>query len=408
MSSASFHRVPVATILLMAAMLVTAGCGSDPPPPVVDLHPPRTPDPTTREVLGGGTYTPPAAYEGGRIPETPGSDPTDPRVVANSAGRADPGYALDGMVGQVNGKAIYAHNVLEPLDAQLAALGRQLSPREFQRQAMELIGLRLQQLVTDNLIYAEAQRDLTETELLGLQQMMKVQREELLRLYGQGSVALAEQTLREQGTSLDQRLEEFRQGVVVSKLLRDKLTPLINVTKRDIERYYDENKARYNPPATRTLRVIRVDDPVIAAEISDRLNGGDPFEKLAGSVVNRPSLAARDGLMASVTGDVIFREDELNQAMLALDEGQFTVEPIAAGDEYWFIMLDRLEQPPVLSREMAQIEIERFLADQQFRTLTERYRVELFRKGSYAALDQMGRQLLQIAVNRYSTASAQR
>lgn len=385
-----------------------AGCGSD-PPPVVDLHPPRTPDTTTREVLGGGTYTPPAASESSRTPETPGTDSTtDPPVAANSSGRVDPGYALDGMVGQVNGKAIYAHNVLEPIDAQLAALGRQLSPREFQRQAMELIGLRLQQLVTDNLIYAEAQRDLTETELLGLQQMLKVQREELLRLYGQGSLALAEQTLREQGTSLDQRLEEFRQGVVVSKLLRDKLYPRVNVTKRDIERYYEENKARYNPPATRTLRVIRVDDPVIAAKISDRLKNGDPFEKLAGSVVNRPSLAARDGLMAPVTGDVIFREDELNQAMLALDEGQFTVEPIAAGDEYWFIMLDQLDQPPVLSRKMAQIEIERFLADQQFKTLTERYRVELFRKGSYAALDQMGRQLLQIAVNRYSMASAQR
>lgn len=385
---------------MVAIAFVATGCSKD-LPPVVDTDPPRTPDPNTRQVLGGGTYQPadPPASISASAPNAEQSATSS--TTANSPGNL--GYALDGMVGQVNGKAIYAHDVLEPVDAQLAALGRQLPSHEFERRAMELIGTRLQQLVTDTLIYAEAQRDLTETETLGLQQMIQVKREELLRLYGRGSVALAEQTLREQGTTLDQKLEEFRQGVVVSKLLRDKLYPRINVTKRDIERYYDENKARFNPPATRTLRVIRVDDPAIAEKISARLKNGDTFEKLAGSVANRPSLAARNGLMASVTGDVIFREDALNEAIIAMKENQFTADPIVAGDEYWFIMVDRLEQPPVLSRKMAQIEIERLLADQQFKTLSERYRVELFRKGSYVALDQMGRQLMQIAINRYST-----
>ncbi len=385
-------------ILLTAIGLVALGaCRSEPAAPV-DFDPPRTPPVNTRQVLGGGVYTP--ADPPADAP-SPAAD-TDPTPASAPTEVGPTGYALDGMIGQVNGKAIYAHDVLEPLDAQLAALGRQLPRREFEQRAMELIGLRLQQIVTDALIYAEAQRDLTKSENLGLSQMIQVRRDELLRLYGRGSVALAEQTLREEGTTLDRKLEEFRQGVVVSKLLRDKLYPRVNVTKRDVERYYNDHRAEYNPPATRTLRVIRVDDPEIAAKVAERLAVGDPFEKLATSVVNRPGLAARGGLMAAVTGDVIFREDELNQAVQGLGEGEYTPEAIPAGGEYWFIMVEALDQPASVPLKMAQLEIEKVLADQQFRVLSERYRDELFRKGSYAALDQMGQQLLQIALNRYA------
>ena len=68
-----------------------------------------------------------------------------------------PLYTVDAMVGQVNGKPIYASTVFESIFEQLAALGRSLPRAEFRQRAGQLIEARLGQIVTDALILGEAE-----------------------------------------------------------------------------------------------------------------------------------------------------------------------------------------------------------------------------------------------------------
>lgn len=320
---------------------------------------------------------------------------------ASPASAQSQDYAVAGMVGQVNGQPIYADHVFKPLEDQLAALGRRLPAGEFRRQATGLIAGRLNQIVTDALILGEAERDLSETERLGLKEVVKNRREELLRKHGGGSPAVAEAVLlQETGKGLAKTLQDYRQEVLVQRYLRQRLVPRINVSRRDIERYYRENHAQFNPPATRTLRLIRAADSDTASQITQQLEGGEAFADVAGSKLNQFQ-PDRGGLMENAPGDEVFGFPELNEALVTLKEGQFA-GPIDTGGAQWFIYCQKLDRPGAQSLREAQRQIERTLWNQQFRTLSENYRQKLFEEGSYNSLVDMTDSLVDIAVSRYA------
>src|SRR5690606_8245681 len=136
-------------------------------------------------------------------------------------------------------------------------------------------------------ILSEAERDLTEAERSGLRVMISRKREDLMRQWGQGSLALTEARLRDQtGKTLDQTLEAVRQQQLVRRYLIQKLLPLINVTRRDVEQYYRENSDTYQPPRKRTVRLIRVGRPADAEAIAAALNAGQAFKDVASSPPN--------------------------------------------------------------------------------------------------------------------------
>ena len=227
-------------------------------------------------------------------------------------------YHVDAMVGQVNGRAIYTREVLEPIHEQLATLGRELPPETFRARAATLIASRLSAMVTDALIYGEAQRDLSDIERHGLTSAVQRQREQLLREYGQGSPAVAEANLLEQtGLTLDETLEQWRQTAVIQRYINQKIRPKVNVTRKDVKRYYDEHQDQFNPPATRTVRVIQVTNQQDAGAISQMLEAGTPFELAAADPINT---FRRDsgGLMGDMAGDQLFADPDINDATLKL------------------------------------------------------------------------------------------
>ncbi len=340
--------------------------------------------------------------------KAPPVDAGKPVSAEGGDGAAEPGpraqpdesYPVNAMVGQVNGKAIYARTVFEPIDAQLKSLGRQLAAYEFRSRAQELISSRLYQIVADALILGEAQRSLSDVEQVALKEMVKRKREELLRLYGQGSLMLAEKNiLAETGLTLDETLEEYRQAEVVKRHLQQTILPKINVTRRDIERYYNDHFEEFNAELRRTIRLIRVDDRSQADHVIELLKTGEPFEAVASLEINRfhPD---EGGLMAETTGDNVFGKEPLNEAMKELDEGEYS-QSIELGDEYWFIYIENLERPKGVSLHDSQLAIRQKLQNMQYRDLSNRYRRKLFEEGSYNPIDEMAARLVHIAVSRY-------
>ena len=236
-------------------------------------------------------------------------------------------YPLDAMIRQVNGRAVYASTVLGNIDEQLRALGRDLPPRQFAQRARELIKGQLEQHVMDSLLLGEAMRDLSPGEQTGLQIMVQREREKLLRERGRGSLAVAEAAIREAtGKSLEQTLEEFRQRVVLQRYLRQKLLPRINVTRRDIERYYTEHPEQFTPTATRDLRLIRVTTEADAFFVKQQLDDDRPFEELAGSEMNTFKRSA-GGEMAAAQGNEPFGDAPLNEAVASFVERQRDPRP---------------------------------------------------------------------------------
>lgn len=375
--------------LLVGAGLLLAGCSLFKPQPTTPLG-----QSVVRTATGQNAPQPSETLAGGAstlsTPESASGSAPDPEV-----------YTLDAMVGQVNGQAIYVGTVLEPISDQLTSLGRTLPPTVFRDRARGLIMAQLDQIVTDKLIVGEAERDLAEDERAGLKKYMDERRAELIRKYGRGSETLADRTLLEQsGRGLEQSLRELRQRVVVQRYLQQKLMPKINVTRRDIERHYHENREKFNPPLGRTLRIIRVVDRQQAEAVDRRLAAGESFQTLAREPINtyRPS---DGGLMGGTTGDKVFGDAALNEAMVAAGEGRHSPRVEAEG-AWWWVRVEAVDRPPGRSLHEVQTQIEQLLRAQRFQALTMEYRQQLYREGSYNPLDQMAMMVLEVAVNRYA------
>lgn len=336
----------------------------------------------------------------------PRTAPTLPALLSLLMVAAAPGsargeaFAVDAMVGQVNGQAVYADEVLDPIDAQLTALARQLPPSQFYRRAGQLVAGRVQQIVADALILGEAERALSDRERQALRIILQRERDRLLRELGRGSLAMAEDRLQqERGMTLDQYLEQRRQEIIISRFLRQELLPLINVSRRDIERYYRENREEFAPPPTRDVRVYIAPTQEQAAELRRLLAQGYDSPAVTAALGETDS-PFREVFMAEAVGEEVFAEDRVNAVLSTLDKGEVS-NPIVVGDEYWLVCVEAIRRDEARSLKETQVEIRNRLQQQQFQVEVEQYRRGLFESGSFNPVDDMIAAIMDVVRGRY-------
>jgi len=378
-------------IFLLFAIACVAACASSPP----------APGPIETGPAAGAIETSPFHAVAGA------NNPAAPAPAAAPASR----YTLDGLVGQVNGKPVYARAILDPLHQQLTQLARQYAGQTFREQVIGTPGqpgaltLRVNEVVQNALILGEAERDLDEQEQHGLAMRLEEHRAELLRRYGRGSVAVAEQTLRdERDMTLAEALEDYRARIVVQRYLHQKLIPQINVTRRDIERYYHNHPEIYNPPTKRVVRLIKVVSAADAQAIADALaSAGADFAELATGEFN--VFKATGGKM-QITGDGALAVPALNDALGTLDAGQHA-GPFDAGDgSFWFVGVESIDRPESRPLKDVQLAIEETLRKQQFDLLRSRFMQRLYDTGSYTPREEMIARLYAIVDARYKASPA--
>ncbi len=395
-------------VLLVAVGLV--GCARKRPAPV-SLYP-QTPPP--RQTNPSDFVTPPAVDGTSSAAPVAAASAAPSASPSAGAGEATPtgplsassNYMVEAMVGHVNGKPLYAYQVFAPMHEQLSAMGNRLNRGEFRQQAGVLIAQRLRQEITDALILGEAESQLSPQQRFGLLQYLKERREELVRKLGQGSVLLTEGELREtSGITLEQQMKETRQQVLVQNFLRSKLLPKINVTRKDIERFYDDNNARFNPPSGRTINLIQTRKRTVAEQIEQQLAQGVPFLELAGDKNFNDYKPEEQGLFGKgLPGDEPFGAAPLNEALVKLGQGQHSPR-LTMGERYLWIYVQTISTGKGKTLAQAQLEIEQELRRRQFHRLTEQYQQKLFDEGSYHPVDEMLRSLVDIAMNVYSPVS---
>jgi hypothetical protein len=398
-------RFTLTTAALFAASFALVGCettwlaggGSDPAPVIQpgDFVGEPVPVESTRE---GDT-----AVAAGNEADTASQDSTnDPAPPLPQPRQALP---VDAMVGHINGEAVYADQVFDVnLVAQLESFGRRFEGDEFRNAAGSVIQDRLQGIIINKLILGEAERNLKDNQRRGIEGRIQAEREELLRFYGQGSLAKAQAEFRkDRDKELNQYLSEFREELIIGNYIRSKVTPKIVVNQRDVERYYADNIDRYQQPDQWVIRLMRAADAEAADVIDRRLKSGESFERVAADpALNtyNPDNAGIFNSGSAVPGKKVIGIEPVNDALLKLKAGQHA-GPILAGENRFYVQVVELIEGQTIDVADAQIKIEAILRSTQFEKHALRFRLDLLKRGSYSDPAEMGNKLLEIARARY-------
>jgi hypothetical protein len=317
-------------------------------------------------------------------------------------GLDEPGTVLlvDSLVGDINGRPIFAQKFFEPIEDRLIAASRRLSQAEFDREAMAIIGAHLGQYARNELILAEAESTLTVEQRHGL--LAWLRQSEISK--GGGTIEGAERRLSEQlGVGLEERVGDLRDQQLLLYLFRERIESRVVVSWHDVEREYSRRQAEFNPPSTVTLGRIRVSDPQEAARIQSDFAAGRSFAEVAISL-GLPDGGRWGEPMKLGPGGMADIElaDDLKPYVMNLEVGQAS-QPIPRGTATWWLaIIERTEPNPlgIYDPEIQQrivLEIER----RRWREEENRVIQSLTSKDIDQRLEAMARKLHLIAVLRY-------
>lgn len=207
--------------------------------------------------------------------------------------RVAPGESVvvDSLVGQVNGRPLYADEVLGPIADQLNAEYLRLveetsSPQweQFQRILIKLVASQLQDLVLNELYLSEARASLTAQEKTGLMAFMENLREELVGERGGVFGEAEQQIMREEGLNWEEYLKMQEDQLLIRTLMQEKIQPNIVMSWKDVERLYNARKDQFQPDPSVTLGRIRVRTTGGEEKIQTikaMFKAGDTFEVVA-------------------------------------------------------------------------------------------------------------------------------
>lgn len=338
-------------------------------------------------------------------PTTPARTDSTPRN-GNDARTTRSLQLLDAKIGDVNGKPIFTNSFFAPIEDRLLAEADRLSLNNWRASAGRIIQQRLDGIIADELLRAEAMASLTPNQRVGLQAFLSNFRNTMLS-ENLGSSQLASRRLeQQQGMTLDEALKQKEIDTLVQLTLIKEINRRVNVSWRDIKLRYERDIDQFSPPPTAVLRVIRAfkDNPDALGQIEQQLRDGVDFATIAAGDLNTYNADA-DGLhTVLVSGDYastkFFGPDELNKATQKLSVGQFA-GPIELGSSVYWIKLVEMRQESV-SLYDAQLKIQRDLTYERREEAKEQYFHKLQERARVSTRDEVLNRLFEIAEERYA------
>jgi len=328
--------------------------------------------------------------------------------------RVSPGESVivDSLIGQVNGRPIYADEVLGPISDQLNAEYLQLVEEAavpdwelFQRTLIRLVGSQLQDLVLNELYLSEARAGLTAQEKTGLMAFMQNLREELVGERGGVFGEAQQQIMQEEGLGWEEYLKMQEDQLLIRSLMHEKIQPNIVMSWRDVERLYNARRSQFQPDPTVTLGRIRVRTEGNAEKIKtiqEMFGAGDPFD-----VVAKWAGAPDDGIWDTFTmgeGGVTDIEvaDFYKSHLEGLGPGETSSEFTRGNYTIWISVIEitrpkhrDLYDPAVQS--MLQGEI----LNRKMTQARQDFIANMLEEGIYDDLNQMQMRVIAIAISRY-------
>jgi len=313
---------------------------------------------------------------------------------------------VESLVGQVNGRPIFANEVLGPISDQLLILSEEtkLDITAFKNVAKRHIANQMQTIVRSELLLSEAKSGMTAAEQRGLFAYIERVREDLTSTAGGSQSAVTRQLLDEEGQTVDEYLDSKQQQTLIRQVLQDEVAPHVQITWRDILREWELLKAEFNSPAVVTLGMIRISSEAPEEEIaliSSSFDAGASFKTVATSLGlpdggRWDSFELGKGGMAEI--DVA---DAIKSHIVNLEAGEI-VGPITLGSsQYWFSVLDfKKATYGTIWEPQIQINLRKYLYNRQTAIEEDRFLERIFAEGSYDEFNSMVDRILYVAVTR--------
>lgn len=313
---------------------------------------------------------------------------------------------VDAMVGHINGRPLFASEFFEPMDARLRAEAERSTPEQWLRFAREQVQLALRDRIRDELLLAELESSLSPEERTGLLAFVGRLRENIVS-ENRGSESIANQRLlTEEGLTLDQKVLQERNRMLIREQLRRAVADRVFVSWREVRQAYEREKDILDPPPIATLRMIWAADEAAADTIATRLAAGEAFEAIATDrAVNVYQPATGGVRTVTLNAGSPFEDNEffappvLNDAARTLTVGE-TAGPIDYNGRTVWLHLQSINDDG-LSLYEAQLQLHDALVGQRFGEAQSEYFSRLVERGSLSDIEQMERRLFQLAAERY-------
>ncbi|RMH12890.1 MAG: hypothetical protein D6695_05550 [Planctomycetota bacterium] len=333
--------------------------------------------------------------------------PGPPAPTPSDAAAVEQPVLVESKIGDINGRPIFATEFLEPIADRLAAEAERMPPDRWETFAKEQIERRLDVIISDELLRAEALARLSPEQKQGFRAFLESMRGDLAR-GARGSRTLAERRLKqEEGITEEDFIRRREQEALVRNTLLREIDSRVNISWRDIRQRYQRDWKIYNPDPSVLLRLIRVPtaDQQAVKAITDALNAGQPFEEVAASSPSnyKPEDAGLDQftLEGPYEQAEFYGSDILNEKARSLSPGQWT-GPFELGTQTAWLKLEAIttESTSIYDAQLAiyaQLLTER--RNEEFRRFLKR----LEQRASFTATQTMRDRLFEIAKTRFAS-----
>lgn len=359
------------------------------------------------------SWTPPAealADDTALPPPVLSVRPGPPTAAPSTAEPVETPVLVESKIGDVNGRPIFADSFLEPLAARLEAEAAQMPPNEWELFTKRQIERRLQEIITDELLRAEALSRLTPEQKQGFRAFLESMNKNRISESG-GSRALAGRRLAEdEGISEDEFLRQREQEALIRNTLIREINSRVNISWRDIRQRYQRDWKLYNPPPSVTLRLIRIPTTETEAiqSVNDALATGKPFDEVAAaSATNyKPADGGLDqfALQGPYEEASFYGSDVLNERARSLKPGEWT-GPFEMGSQTGWLKLEDITTDSIPIYD-AQLAIQDQLTLERRNEELNRYMARLEKRASFTSLEQMRDRLYEIARSRHGPLAA--
>jgi parvulin-like peptidyl-prolyl isomerase len=262
-------------------------------------------------------------------------------------------YQVVGSVlAEVNGKPIYADQVLRALDKVLQTQARQYDAEQFRQNAADLIHRQVEEYIRAELEFAAADHNLDQKDKDLVKSETTVWRQQQIAQAG-GSVEMAKRRAAEEGLDFEEEVNQHFRLLMTQLYYQRHIFPLIRVTPRDMRQYYDSHQKDFSQDPSAQFRVIQIDvgsgDPDSAfkkiEQLRERALAGEDFAKLAARYNDDSNLRASSGY--PVPGGWVdqgaYKVEDVEDQVWKLQPGQITT-PIRDGDSFYIAKLEQLKR----------------------------------------------------------------
>ena len=314
-------------------------------------------------------------------------------------------YPIDGLVGQINGRPVYADEFLVPLEDRILRIVAELPEPDARFEIRRLVTSRFREYVDSELIIAEAESKLTPEMQQGVFAWLQNLQEETITNRG-GTRETASTSIEEEfGLSIEEFMAQRRSLALASDLLQKRVRPRAIVSWRDVEQAYRANEAEFNPPPQIEIGRIRLHRDRKAEDyekVKASFAAGKSFAEVA-QMLDLPNDGAwldlqlpPDGIAGTSLAKPVrerLTDLEVGAASEPLDQGAYTS---------WFTILDiRKPEGRSIYDPQVQLSLESELSGIRFAKEQDRYLSSLRDQWVAEAIEDMRVRLIKIAESRY-------